>query len=264
MCRTGRGRSLHASDGDDRLIAALLGDGQAWDLVGPHGQAIQRDDEGRKVVMLMASKEDAAAIAREWYVGDEPRARELGDVLLLLESLASEDALVDAGAHVVGGSLGSWRIAAQHLLGNLLEAIERAGRQVDGYWQPEDVEGVQRLDTAERYEWFLKWVAADEAAWALGDDTSFMTFPYEDGQGLVLWPHAAFARRWAKENDVTDLELHRLPWPRLLSELEIADEAGELVAVFPGADERSTVLYPDDLRAQLEGARVKLRADGDA
>jgi hypothetical protein len=155
-------------------------------------------------------------------------------------------------------------VPAQELLDDLLEVVGRSGLDLGGDPQPETVDRIQRFDSDERYDWFLRWVAIDEAAWALGNEDAFMTFPYEDGtQALVLWPHAAFARRWADENDAKELETYRLPWPRLLEELATAKNEGERVAVFPGPDEHSTVLDPDDLKADLEEARRLEEAEND-
>ena len=151
---------------------------------------------------------------------------------------------------------------AHELRDDLLEAVGRSGKDMGGNPLPEDVDRLHSKDSDERYDWFLQWVAIDEAAWALGNEESFMTFPYDDGtKALVLWPHAVFARRWADENDAKELETYRLPWPKLLKELEIAKDANETVAVFPGPDEHSTVLEPDDLRADLEEARRREEAE---
>ena len=246
-------------NGEERLIAALLERGEVWDLAGPEGQAIQRAEDGAVVVPLLCSREDAEALAREVYEDDTPRRHDVEATIDLLDELVEEEAKVDADVRLVDGEWRSWRLPAQELLDDLLEALGRAGRDPA---QPdmEDVDRVLNLDVAERYEWFLAWVAVDEAAWALGDESAFMTFPYDDGtSALVLFPHAAFAQRFAKERGGT-LEAYRLPWSRLLEELTRAEEMGERVAVFPGADDRSTVLEPAELREDLEQARREEQA----
>ena len=54
-------------NGQERLIATLIEGNPIWDLAGPQGRAIQRDDDGREVTLLMASKEDAEAIKQDAY-----------------------------------------------------------------------------------------------------------------------------------------------------------------------------------------------------
>ncbi len=250
-------------NGAERLIAAVLERGEAWDVAGPEGQAIQRDDEGRTVVPLLCSRDDARALVREVYEDDEPRRHDVADTIDLLERLADEGAWIDADTRWVDGEWRSFRLPAQELLDDLLEALGRAGKDPTAQPQPDDVRRVMGLSADERYDWFLQWVAVDEAAWALGDESAFMTFPYDGGDSaLVLFPHAAFAQRWASEHG-SDHETYRLPWERLLSELARADEHGEQVAVFPGDDERSTVVPPVQLRGDLEDAR-RAQDEGEA
>ena len=246
-------------NGEQRLIAALLQRGEVWDLAGPEGQAIQRAEDGSAVVPLLCSREDAEALAREVYEDDTPRRHDVEETIDLLDDLVEEEAKVDADPRLVHGEWRSWRVPAQELLDDLLEALGRAGRD-PSHPDMADLDRILELDVAERYEWFLSWVAVDDAAWALGDESALMTFPYEDGtSALVLFPHAAFAQRFAKERG-DELEAYRLPWPHLLHELARAGEMDELVAVFPGADDHATVVEPARLREDLEQARREEQA----
>ena len=241
--------------GAERLIAAVLEHGEVWDVAGPDGQAMQRDDEGRAVVPLLCAREDAVALIREVYEDDEPRRHDVEETIDLLEQLAEEGAWVDADKRWLEDEWRSFRLPAQELLDDLLEVLGRAGKDPTAQPQADDVQRVAGLSADDRYDWFVRWVAVDEAAWALGDESAFMTFPYDDGDSaLVLFPHAAFAQRWASEHG-SDHETYRLPWERLLKELAQAEEQGEQVAVFPGDDERSTVVPPAQLRRDLEEAR---------
>ncbi|EGT5684023.1 DUF2750 domain-containing protein [Cronobacter turicensis] len=102
----------------------------------------------------------------------------------------------------------------------------------------QEIDVMFKKNAKERYVYFVKKIADWECAWALGDDTGYITT--EDGDGnlsLPLWPAKEYAQKCAV-NEWTNLSVKEVSLDELLDELlpELIEDEIDVVA-FMAPDE---------------------------
>ncbi|EOV9658024.1 DUF2750 domain-containing protein [Cronobacter turicensis] len=102
----------------------------------------------------------------------------------------------------------------------------------------QEIDVMFKKNAKERYVYFVKKIADWECAWALGDDTGYITT--EDGDGnlsLPLWPAKEYAQKCAV-NEWTNLSVKEVSLDELLDQLlpELIEDEIDVVA-FMAPDE---------------------------
>ncbi|WP_028670736.1 DUF2750 domain-containing protein [Saccharospirillum impatiens] len=116
---------------------------------------------------------------------------------------------------------------------------------------PEELQDLQALSPADRYDYLIERVQAGQSVWSLRSDQGTVLMSSDGQDCLPVWPHTECAQAWINGDwaDCTPLSIDAAAWEqRWLPGLQ-AD--GVALAVFPSQDDEGIVVEPDDMAASL-------------
>lgn len=114
-----------------------------------------------------------------------------------------------------------------------------------------------RLDDVERLKFTVKEIVAHNQVWILVDEHGAVMLNTEDEDCVPIWPHEAFARRWAT-GEWEACEPHAISFNKWQSRWTqgLIDDDLSLV-VFPNEDEQGLVLFPDEFEQEMSKGKRK-------
>lgn len=116
---------------------------------------------------------------------------------------------------------------------------------------PEDLQQLQALSPAERYDYLIELIQAGQSVWSLRSDQGTVLMSSDGQDCLPVWPHTECTEAWINGDwaDCTPIAIDAAAWEqRWLPGLQ-AD--GIALAVFPSHDDEGVVVEPDDMAASL-------------
>ncbi|GAA3536629.1 DUF2750 domain-containing protein [Zobellella aerophila] len=122
-----------------------------------------------------------------------------------------------------------------------------------------DKNAAQMMRDDERFNHFVARVCEHQELWILTDEHGCMMLTSDDDEDCIpVWPHADYARDWARDDwshctpEALSLQVWLARWVPGMEEDEL------LVAVFPTLDETGVVVEP----RELEEAIVRKQKQG--
>lgn len=114
-----------------------------------------------------------------------------------------------------------------------------------------EAESVVRLSGPERYEYFVKWVAESEVAWALWQDGWALMADEAGNEGLPVWP----ALRFASESRIGDFDgysAREISLDELRSLASSLEKERRGFAVFPTPNSRAPIIAANQLIESID------------
>jgi hypothetical protein len=117
-------------------------------------------------------------------------------------------------------------------------------------------------DDAQRANYFLKEVVANNEIWLLKDEHGCVMLYTEDEDCVPVWHNEEFAKSWATDEwqncqtEAISLNKWFSRWSYGLAEDELA------LVIFPSQNEQGLVFYPDELEQELKNHQKKQSVKG--